>query len=69
MIWLWSEDSDHAHSHLWRGHITHVPTGQQRYCQNLDEISDFISGYLDQMNRGVGRWVWLRRWLCGWRLF
>ncbi len=61
VIRVWSEGSDHAHSRLWRGHITHVPTGEQRYCQNLDEISDFIAEYLDQMNRGVGLWEWLLR--------
>jgi hypothetical protein len=30
----------------WRGYITHVPGGERRYLQSLDDISNFIATYL-----------------------
>ena len=35
---------------LWRGHITHVPSGKRRYVQSLDTVVAFIAGYIDAMN-------------------
>jgi hypothetical protein len=34
---------------MWRGHITHVPTSQRLYVQDLREIIQFIAPYLGQM--------------------
>ena len=31
---------------IWRGHLTHVPSRQRRYIQNLDEIVTIIREYL-----------------------
>ncbi len=31
---------------IWRGVVEHVPTGQRRYLEDLDEIKAFISVYL-----------------------
>ena len=31
---------------LWRGRITHVPSGENRYFQELEGISTFIQPYL-----------------------
>ena len=48
---------------VWRGHITHVPSGERRYLKNLGEIEDFIAPHLEEMGVKLGmRWQ-LRRWL------
>ena len=44
VIKIWLEDSLR-----WRGHITHVPTGERRYIEDLGEIDDFIWPYLEKM--------------------
>lgn len=33
----------------WRGHITHVVSGERRYLQSLAEVKAFIEGYLMRM--------------------
>lgn len=33
----------------WRGHITHVFTGQRQYFHNLATITNFIQTYLAEM--------------------
>mgnify|MGYP006302750699 FL=1 len=30
----------------WRGHITHIPSGEQRYFEDLDDIKAFILPHL-----------------------
>ena len=47
-IWL-EEGGDDAHPATWRGHITHVPSGERRYIQNLESIPAFIAPYLEEM--------------------
>jgi hypothetical protein len=47
-IWLESLEAEGDRS-LWRGHITHVNTRQQRYFQDLPLILEFIQSCL---NRG-----------------
>jgi hypothetical protein len=66
-IWL-EETAEEAGRAVWRGHITHVPTGQRRYIQVLDDIVAFIASYLEQMgvqpvaNRRQCRWFrWFKR--------
>ena len=34
---------------VWRGHITHVPSGQRRYVQDVDDLTAFIVFYLKEM--------------------
>jgi len=42
---------------VWRGHITHVPSGKRRYLKNLDEIGDVIAPYLEALGVKLGmRW-------------
>jgi hypothetical protein len=31
---------------VWRGHVTHVPSGERRYIREPSEIPAFISPYL-----------------------
>ena len=52
-IWL-EETAEEAGRATWRGHITHVPSNERRYLQNLDEIEAFISPYLKKMGVRTG---------------
>jgi hypothetical protein len=42
-IWLEEKEADRA---LWRGHITHVLSGERRYFQSVDDITAFVISYL-----------------------
>ena len=60
-IWL-EETVEEAGRAVWRGHITHVPTGERRYLKDLDEIAVFIAPYLEGMGVDLGiRWR-MRNW-------
>ncbi|MCI0770827.1 MAG: hypothetical protein J4N94_03025 [Chloroflexi bacterium] len=64
IVKVWLEDDDEQHDRpTWRGHVTHVPSNQRRYVDDLNGISTFISTYLERMGVGVGeRWRGLRGW-------
>lgn len=47
-IWL-EETAEEAGVALWRGRVTHVPSGERRYISDLDEIRAFIVPYLEKM--------------------
>ncbi len=50
IIKIWLEEADEETGRgLWRGHITHVPSGERRYLQDLDAILLFIKPYLKTM--------------------
>ena len=65
VVKIWLEDADEQEeTQKWRGHVTHVPSHQRRYVDDLNGISQFISLYLEEM--GVGeRWRGIRGWLRG----
>ncbi|MCI0396120.1 MAG: hypothetical protein L0332_30125 [Chloroflexi bacterium] len=52
-IWL-EETATEAEQARWRGHITHVPSGNRRYLQDLDEIKSFITPYLERLGIKLG---------------
>ena len=62
-IWL-EESAEAGHSARWRGHITHVPSGERRYLISLSDILVFIRPYLEEMgvksNLFEQVWRWLR---------
>lgn len=60
VIKIWLEDGDQLR---WRGHITHVPSGERRYVEDMGEIRDFILPYLEQMGVKPGLLRRARRWL------
>jgi hypothetical protein len=64
-IWL-EETVEEAGRATWRGHITHVPSGERRYLQDLDEITIFVAPYLEGMGARLRLFwrarLWLRRW-------
>ena len=47
-IWL-EEPAENHDKGRWRGHITHVPSGERRYLKSLGEIVAFIGPYLVSM--------------------
>lgn len=61
VVRIWLEEDDRA---TWRGHITHVRSGDRRYVEQLADIVDFIAPYVDGMEPGktgrFKRW-WLAR--------
>lgn len=61
-IWL-EETAEETGQATWRGHITHVPSGERRYVQDLDEITAFIAPYLEQMGVRVNLRERVRRWM------
>jgi len=53
VIKIWLEEADAAPSQKkWRGHITHVGTGERRYVESLQQISTFIQDYLAGLEDG-----------------
>jgi hypothetical protein len=52
-IWL-EETLEEADQAVWRGHITHVPSGRREYVKDLDEILTFIMPYLEKMGVKFG---------------
>jgi hypothetical protein len=59
-IWL-EEVGDETENAFWRGHITHVPSGERRYLKGLSDISDFIERYLAALEAEPARSPSLRR--------
>lgn len=61
-VWLDDKAEDGGPA-TWRGQITHVPSGEQRYLTDLEEIPPFVAPYLEQMGIKMGvRWR-IRHWL------
>ena len=61
VVRIWLEEDDRA---TWRGHITHVPSGDRQYVERLSDIVNFIAPYVDGMKLGrLGRFKrwWLAR--------
>ena len=61
------EETPDARRAVWRGQITHVPSGERRYLKDLDSIKSFILPYLGdargerRVRRGIWKWRWLKR--------
>ncbi len=54
-IWL-EEPAKRNNPAKWRGHITHVLSGQRRYMEQLNDIVEFIGSHLeplDSANRNI----------------
>ena len=50
IIRIWREENSHP---AWRGYITHVPSGKQRYLKKLDDTIAFIIPYMEEMGINV----------------
>jgi hypothetical protein len=67
IVKIWIEEAvDEAGGAGWRGHVTHVQSGQRRYVRSLDEIVAFIGPYLESLGAQLDPYqkirLWLRRW-------
>ena len=60
-IWL-EETAEESKRAKWRGHITHVPSGERRYLQDLNDIISFIQPYLARMGVKFTLAQRIRRW-------
>lgn len=65
-VWL-EETVGEAGVATWRGHITHVPSGERRYVKELDDIAAFILPYLTGMGVDLGLASQPRSWWRRWR--
>ena len=64
IIKIWREEvSVDTGPAVWRGHITHVPGGERRYLKSLDDISTFITPYIEEMGVKLAPWWRVKRWL------
>jgi len=66
IVKLWLDDQDgEKGQRVWRGYVTHVPTGAQRYLKRLSDIDEFIKEYLGGSEIGNSSrsrvCEWLRR--------
>lgn len=61
-VWV-NEPGQTSEPIVWRGRITHVPSGHVQHFVSVDEISTFVMPYLQQL--GVKpTWSWkIRHWL------
>jgi hypothetical protein len=49
-IWLEPREGDSRDvASLWRGRVTHVPSGLYYYFQDVDEIAHFIRSYIGEI--------------------
>jgi hypothetical protein len=57
VVKVWSEETGEASpTVVWRGQITHVPSGEQRSIHELSEIGVFVAPYLEQLGVKPSRW-------------
>ena len=64
VIKVWLEDTGEETARAtWRGHITHVPSGERRYLKNLEEVTAFIAAHLETMTTKTQAHGWSERWI------
>jgi hypothetical protein len=61
-IWL-EETAEEAGAATWRGHITHVPSGDRQYIKDLDQVRDFVAPYLEEMGVRFRAQSRVQRWM------
>lgn len=63
IVKIWTESGEGFKRAVWRGQITHVASGERRYLTDLNQITLFVSKFLQEMGVEAGRFRNLRRWL------
>jgi hypothetical protein len=64
VIKVWLEDTgEEAARATWRGHITHVPSGEKRYFKSPEEVTAFIASRLEAMGATPQPRDWAERWI------
>jgi hypothetical protein len=66
-VWL-EAPAEGAQPAVWRGHITHVPSGRRRYLRDLATIAAFIRPYLAEMGVKPRPRTWIGQWFRRWKL-
>lgn len=67
IVKLWLEDAgDETGSAVWRGHVTHVPSGKRRYLRKLEDIVSVVESYVAEIGGDSARGSRDRRWLKPW---
>jgi hypothetical protein len=67
VIKIWLEGtSEELGQAKWRGHITHVQSGQRRHMESLDGITAFIAPYLESMGVRLGIYQQVKQRLRSW---
>jgi hypothetical protein len=66
-IWI-EETAEEVSRAVWRGHITHIPSGERRYVEDLDAIVVFIAPYLEAIGVKFDLSWRVKRWLKQWEL-
>jgi hypothetical protein len=56
-VWI-EEAADRAGEITWRGQVTHVPGGERRGFQDLDDLAAFVRGYLEKMGVETNSHLW-----------
>jgi hypothetical protein len=50
IVKVWVEEKAQETGHAsWRGHVTHVPSGERRYVDRLGQIPAIIAPYLERL--------------------
>lgn len=51
IVKLWLEDAGHQKKPVgWHGQVTHVPSGEYRYLQELRDIVSFVQTYVGEIS-------------------
>lgn len=54
IIRIWREEEAPETGHvIWRGHVTHVPSGKRSYFQDMDTVRIFMESYLQEIGVDV----------------
>jgi hypothetical protein len=65
-IWLEETVAEDGRA-IWRGHITHVPSGERRYLKQLNDVVAFIVPYLTKMGTRTSVGWRIKQWLKHWK--
>ena len=70
IVKIWREEpAGQNETTTWRGRITHVPGGERRYLQNLNEVARFIAPYLVALGVRPGVRERIKKWFSPFKLF
>ena len=68
IVKLWREQQrEDGAQFIWRGHITHVPSGTRRYLRDLNEMALFMTPYLEGMHVRVDSQQRIHGWFSRWK--
>ena len=57
VVKIWLEEFHNDRKGIWRGHITHVPSGERQYIDGVLDVISFTIPYLVRMKAKIN-WFW-----------